>query len=136
MSITMVVPCVLAIIENEKGQILIGKRKKEPFNGMWDIPGGKIEDGEQVEDAIKREVMEETGFNVEKIQLIDAFHNTGDGKMTELSGLAVCYKVEVSGSFVPDELEEFYWMPKEEFKNFLFTPFTNHFLINYFKLDN
>lgn len=52
-----------AIIEDNKGKILMGKRNVFP-KGMWVFPGGGINFGERAEDAVKREIREETGLNV------------------------------------------------------------------------
>ncbi len=57
----------LAFITNNKGQILIAKRaKKSDMAGYWEFPGGKIEQNETAEDALKRELLEELGIVVEK----------------------------------------------------------------------
>ena len=48
------------IIKNEK--ILLIKRKKQPFERKWALPGGFVEYGEKTEDAVIREVFEETGL--------------------------------------------------------------------------
>ena len=47
------------ILENEKGEILLVKRKVSPKKGYWDIPGGFIDFGENLEESLKREVKEE-----------------------------------------------------------------------------
>jgi len=52
-----------AIIYNENGIVLI-KRKNPPFEDKWALPGGFLEYGETVEDAVIREVEEETGLNI------------------------------------------------------------------------
>jgi 8-oxo-dGTP diphosphatase len=45
--------------------IVLVKRRNQPYAGMWALPGGFVEYGETVEDAVKREILEETGLKVE-----------------------------------------------------------------------
>jgi len=47
------------------GKILLIKRKNEPFKGIWALPGGFVEYGEKVENAVVREIFEETGLKTE-----------------------------------------------------------------------
>jgi len=54
-------------------EVLIIKRGKAPFKGQWSIPGGALEHGERVTDAVIREVREETGCEIEIIGLLDIF---------------------------------------------------------------
>lgn len=48
-----------------KKKVLLARRAKDPFKGEWSLPGGAVEVGETVEDAVRREVCEETGIEVE-----------------------------------------------------------------------
>jgi mutator protein MutT len=57
------------------GKILLEKRKNEPGQGKWSIPGGLVELGESAEETVIREVGEETGLEVEKPMLIDVVDN-------------------------------------------------------------
>jgi mutator protein MutT len=59
-----------AIAINE-GKILLEKRKNEPGKGKWSVPGGIVDLGEDLEQAVVREVKEETGLEVDAPQLID-----------------------------------------------------------------
>lgn len=55
----------------ENGRVLLVKRGAEPLKGQWSLPGGLIELGESLSDAVIREVGEETGLTVEPIELIE-----------------------------------------------------------------
>lgn len=54
-------------------RICLVRRAKPPQEGWWSLPGGAVETGERVEDALRREVWEETGLHVESMQLIEIF---------------------------------------------------------------
>jgi 8-oxo-dGTP diphosphatase len=62
------------IIQN--GKILLEKRKNDPGRGKWSIPGGLVELGESLEQAVIREVQEETGLVVDTPKLIDVVSQT------------------------------------------------------------
>ena len=49
----------------EGNRILLVKRASEPNKGMWSVPGGLVRAGEKLEEALKREVKEETGLEIE-----------------------------------------------------------------------
>lgn len=55
------------------GEALIIKRGKAPFIGQWSIPGGSLHEGERLEDAVAREVREETGVEIRLLGLIGVF---------------------------------------------------------------
>ena len=49
------------------------ERGKEPLKGYWSLPGGAVETGEKLEFAIRREVREETGLEIEVVCLLEVF---------------------------------------------------------------
>ncbi len=61
-------PTVGALIFNDKNQLLIVKTHK--WKGKYTIPGGHVEMGEYLEDALKREIQEETGLNLIKAKYL------------------------------------------------------------------
>jgi 8-oxo-dGTP diphosphatase len=74
-----VVPCVGAIIIDGAGRLLLIKRGHEPGKGLWSIPGGRVEPGETDEQAVIREVREETGLVVRPGRLIGAVRRAAPG---------------------------------------------------------
>ncbi len=62
------IPTVGALIRDDSGRMLLFKTAK--WSGMWGIPGGKIEWGEPSEEALRREVREETGLEIDRIQFV------------------------------------------------------------------
>ncbi len=59
-----------AFILNDKGELLLQLRNKAPEKEYWSIPGGRVELFETFENAVKREVKEETGVEIEVIRLL------------------------------------------------------------------
>lgn len=53
-----------AVIQRADGAILLVQRGRQPEQGHWGLPGGKVDWMEKVEDAVVREVLEETGLEV------------------------------------------------------------------------
>ena len=54
-------------------QVLLIRRGQEPLKGEWSLPGGAVELGETLEEAVCREVLEETGLIVETVDVVQAF---------------------------------------------------------------
>ncbi|KAA5804971.1 NUDIX hydrolase [Alkalicaulis satelles] len=59
------------------GEVLLIRRGKPPFQGEWSIPGGKVEFGERLEEALIREVREETGVEIALTGLIGVYESLG-----------------------------------------------------------
>lgn len=58
------IPCVGAVVFDASGKLLLIKRANPPAQGLWSLPGGRLEAGESAQEGIVREVAEETGLAV------------------------------------------------------------------------
>ncbi len=70
-----------AIIFDEANRVLLIRRAKEPSKGRWSIPGGLVELGETVLDAVRREVLEETGISVAPqaiVEVVDRIYTASE----------------------------------------------------------
>ena len=54
-------------------RILMAQRGKQPLEGWWSLPGGALETGERLADAVRREVREETGLEIEPVAVFEIF---------------------------------------------------------------
>lgn len=66
------VPTVLAYI-SKGDKVLLVKRAINPYKGYWDLPGGFVELGQTIESALKREIKEELGVEINTMSFISSF---------------------------------------------------------------
>ncbi len=112
---------VKAIIEKD-GKILFIKRseKYEHLNEAWDIPGGRINFGEEPEEGLKRELKEETGLELDEInQILDAatvFKN----EEKQIVRITYLCTVKDGKQKLSQEHTDLQWVPVKELKNLNF----------------
>ena len=108
------------VVINEKNQILAIREKNGPFTKYWKVPGGAVDESEDLVDAVLREVREETGIQAEFHSILGFRHLT-DYRFTRGDIYFVCRlsvtQTEQSPTACPDEIAEARWMDLEEFKS-------------------
>jgi len=77
--VTRPVVAVGAIVIDDAGRVLVVRRARPPGEGLWSVPGGKVEPGESLAAAVVREVGEETGLEVACGRLVEVIERMGDG---------------------------------------------------------
>lgn len=99
-------------------RVLLIERGKEPLKGQWSLPGGAVETGERVEDAIIREMFEETGLEVTPTQIAVIFERImyDAESLPEYHYLLIDFFCEVrGGSLCPgDDCRNAAWFTLEE----------------------
>lgn len=111
------------IFEGER--VLLAERGKEPLKGWWSLPGGLVETGEVLRDAICREVREETGLAVEPVRVFEIFERI----MRDAQGAAeyhyvlVDYVCRISGGALApgDDVSRVTWVREDELGQYRIT---------------
>jgi len=108
----------VAVIQDLQGKILIDRRlNRGLMAGLWEFPGGKVEQGETVEECIKREIQEELGIEIEVGKhLITIEHTYSKFHVT----LTVHYCSHLRGVPQPLECDEIRWVSLAEIDQFSF----------------
>lgn len=119
-----------AIILDED-RILLEKRKNPPGKEKWSVPGGLIDLGETAEEAIIREVKEETGLEVYDPQLIDVVNYISLGKKgaVKYHYVIIDYLVASQGGkpHASSDAEDLKWVPFNEVEEYDLTETFRHF---------
>jgi 8-oxo-dGTP pyrophosphatase MutT (NUDIX family) len=95
---TRIVPAVSAVVRDNEGLIVLQRRSD---NGLWALPGGAIEPGESVTNALAREVREETGYEIKIDRLVGIYSDPlyvieySDGEVRQ--EFSVCFAAKIVG---------------------------------------
>ena len=111
---------VVGVIRNNSKEIFITKRmKNQCMSGYWELPGGKVENGEKHSSAIERELYEEIGIKIEKCSLFQTIQQQYPGKTINLS----VYVIEkYSGTPVGKEGQDYLWSSIDKLEKYKLLP--------------
>ena len=94
----------------DEGKLLMVRRANDPGQGLWSIPGGRVEHGEYLSQALVREVKEETNLDVEVKELLGILEVPGEPHYVILDHVAAL----IGGEPKPgDDVDDVEWVPFE-----------------------
>ena len=102
---------VFGYFEKQDLHVLLIKRKIEPFKGQWALPGGLVKDNENLDDAVKRELMEESGIQPDFLEQLYSFGNVGRDPRNRVVSVAFLGLVNPSyhNLYADSDAEEAQW---------------------------
>jgi mutator protein MutT len=110
----------VGVVLVEAGQILLIQRGRDPGRGLWAVPGGKVTRGEPMKEAARREVLEETGLEIEVGDVVWVGEHIDDDHHIVL----VDYAARLLGGELEasDDADEARWVSLEEAMDYPLTP--------------
>lgn len=117
------ISATVAVIMNEKDEILVARRAKEPAKGTLDLPGGFADSMETAEEAVTREVLEESGLRVTETKYLFSLPNKYLYSGFEEHTLDMFFLCRVESGDCPianDDVEELAWMSLDDIRPELF----------------
>ena len=109
----------------EGDRILLVERGQEPLKGYWSLPGGVLERGETLKQAVRREVLEETGLEVEptgEFEIFERIMRDAEGR-PEYHYVLIDYTCRVTGGRLraASDVRRAAWVPRAALSEFLIT---------------
>jgi NADH pyrophosphatase NudC (nudix superfamily) len=114
---------VAAFILNEKKELLVCRRKKDPAKGTLDLPGGFVDNYETAEEALKREIMEELQLEVENPTFLFSLPNEYEYSNLLIPTLDLFFLCQIKKDLIPipsDDVEDCFYVPLEKIQLELF----------------
>lgn len=108
-------PTACALVVDAEGRLLLVRRARDPYGGTWDLPGGFLEEAEHPLDALRRELLEETGLEVDPLDFVGAWLDRyGDGPDAPTT-LNLYWTARVTGGepVAGDDAAELRWFPHD-----------------------
>jgi len=102
------------IILEKDDHLLVVLRKKDPFKGSLAIPGGFMKEGERVEDAATREMLEETNLKIEPIHILGVYSAPNRDPRGHVVSIVFIAKMIGGNAKAGDDADSFEWLTIED----------------------
>ncbi len=107
------VPTVDIILQRDS-RILMIRRKRDPFRGRLALPGGFVNEGETVEDAVIRETREETSLEVEPVEILGVYSDPKRDPRKHVMSVVFVGIIDSGIDNAGDDAEKIEWLDEEK----------------------
>ena len=106
------------LLINEKSEILLLRRQNSSFgNGLYSLPGGKVESGETALEAAKREALEEVGIVIDNLEFVHTLDRQGPETEFYIFTFKASTWQGTPSNCEPDKCDDIYWCPPNKLPN-------------------
>lgn len=133
---------VKAILVNKDGEVLVLRKSSDDIrhsgnSGKYNLPGGKIDAGETITDALAREIKEETSLHITNTNLQPFFAGdwrpTVNGKQIQIIGMFFICKQWSGEISLSDEHDSYAWINPQTISEYTILPPEDQAILQYFK---
>ncbi|HEY3766266.1 MAG TPA: NUDIX hydrolase [Gaiellales bacterium] len=107
-------PTASAVVVDAHGRVMLTRRGIEPFRGMWDIPGGFVRPGEDGEEAVRRELREETSLEITPGRVIAIVPDTYGADGVPTLNIFYLARVQSGRERAASDVSEIGWFRPDE----------------------
>jgi 8-oxo-dGTP diphosphatase len=110
---------VAALVQGDDGRTLLTRRPPgKPMGGLWELPGGKVEEGEAPEAALEREIAEELGVGC----TVGDIYQVVSHRYPDFDLLMLVYRCRLEGAPRAVEVAELAWVERRHLRDFAVLP--------------
>jgi ADP-ribose pyrophosphatase YjhB (NUDIX family) len=110
----------------ESGRVLLVERGRDPQKGLWSLPGGAVELGERLTDALRREIREETGLEIRILEVVEVLERIirDPAGLPEYHYVLIDYLCERTGGELraADDAARVAWVDRDRLPHYSLTP--------------
>ncbi len=112
-------PTIDAIIHNNLNQVLLIRRKDNPYKNHLSLPGGFVNYGEKVEEALKREIKDKVSLNIEPLEILGVYSDPiRDPRDHIMSIVFICLNMDDLNGKNCDNMTEMHWINLTDLGNY------------------
>ncbi|MBI1864067.1 NUDIX domain-containing protein [Candidatus Woesebacteria bacterium] len=131
MTIDKILLIATSVIQNDKKALLLQRGEESSYSNHWQLPEGKLEEGETPNKALKREIKEEIGGEISSLKFQTVFYNDLEAKGLQYLAIRAVFKAKLKSNkiILSKEHKNYGWYSKKEALNLPLLPGTKEILV-------